>query len=459
MDPHLRIEEATSEFRIQGTDSALIGSAPATLKDYYIAKFILLAFGKNTDSVLGASIPPLRPSEYVFETRGPRIIASMSAAIAVMIIVTGLRLGVRWFRRGLVVGWDDVFIGCVLLLLSERQQLMLSLVALQSDICQLLAIAWPILQICAVIYGGAGKHMYDVTYEDWIHQSLHLLLQSAANIPSIPSMEHFQQRLPILALCLRQTCAFVEHLQCDPPYTGWNAIRTAQRGKPFHCTSDTIVGSALSVIHVVMDFGLLSVPLIVLWKIRMDLLTKLRLYFVFSIASVSVVGSILRQTEQGKLSSNDILYKFVALQHWTLVDLTFGVVAASLPILSAFIPKKWKTVDGSTNPTTAGQLPYIRSTRRTSISGKREASESEENIMKTDVIELSFETRSQYLWESNHQTVLSNSSIRSINEAGENDNEFVMGLGQGPHRERDEIFPITDHRTWVEHGNDRLRFH
>jgi hypothetical protein len=66
--------------------------------------------------------------------------------------------------------------------------------------------------------------------------------------------------------------------------------------------------TALIVIHVIMDFGLLSVPLIVLWKVRIGLLTKLRLYFV-SIASMSVVGSILRQIEQEKLSNN-ILFKF-----------------------------------------------------------------------------------------------------------------------------------------------------
>ena len=46
----------------------------------------------------------------------------MSIAIAVMIIVTGLRLGVRVFRRDLVVGWDDVFIipGAVSLLPVTR---------------------------------------------------------------------------------------------------------------------------------------------------------------------------------------------------------------------------------------------------------------------------------------------------------------------------------------------------
>jgi hypothetical protein len=118
-------------------------------------------------------------------------------------------------------------------------------------------------------------------------------------------------------------------------------------------------------------------------------------------------------------------------------------VAASLPILSVFTPKKWKSADRSTNPTTPSRLPYIGSTRRTSVNRKCEGSVREENIMRTDEIELIFKTRSQYFREKNHQGVLSNSSIRSISEAGENDNQFSMGQDQ----DRDGIFPITDHKN------------
>lgn len=93
-----------------GTVSAHIGKRPNTTDDYYIAKYLLMVFGKSTDPALGAFIPPARPAQYVWETRGPRIVTSMSIAIAVMVIITGLRLGIRVFRRGLLVGWDDVFI-------------------------------------------------------------------------------------------------------------------------------------------------------------------------------------------------------------------------------------------------------------------------------------------------------------------------------------------------------------
>jgi len=106
------ISSASSTFAAAiptGTISALIGQPPNTTTDYYIAKYLLLVFGKTTDPALGAFIPPERPANYVLEDRGPGILASMSVAIAVMIIVTGLRLGVRVFNRGLTAGWDDLF--------------------------------------------------------------------------------------------------------------------------------------------------------------------------------------------------------------------------------------------------------------------------------------------------------------------------------------------------------------
>ncbi|CZS93231.1 related to integral membrane protein PTH11 [Rhynchosporium agropyri] len=430
-----------------GTISAIIGSPPNTTKDYYVAKYLLMAFGLKTDPIHGALIPPRRPVEgYVFETRGPRILTSMSIAIATMIIITGLRLGLRIFRRGLWVGLDDYTIVPGVLL----------------------AICWPTLQMCAVIYGGAGKHMYDITYEEFANFKHFSNLSKPIFFISVGMIKvsicFFNRRLTsmtsrpwlifnnvflVLLVAYIILSLFWTIFQCNPAFAGWDPIRVAKEGKEFQCMSDNIVGSTLSVIHVIMDFVLLSVPLIVLWKVRMGWGTKLRLYFVFSIGAVSCVGSVMRQIEQKKLS-RDTLWNFVLLQDWTLVDLTFGVVAASLPILSAFIPASWKSVRGTTDASTGkkgasgahnlnGTGGFVRTTRRTSISGKREFSDSMENIVRTDVIELSFENKSVYL---------DGESVRG-NSAG--------GKGAAPKDwNSDETFP--NHfktETWVGRGSGK----
>lgn len=104
---------ATSTFSTilpSGSISAFLGTPPATLKDYYIAQYFLFQYGLKTDPILGAPVNPKRPAIYVSETNGPKILASMIAAICVMLTITALRLGIRIFNRGLLVGLDDVFI-------------------------------------------------------------------------------------------------------------------------------------------------------------------------------------------------------------------------------------------------------------------------------------------------------------------------------------------------------------
>ncbi|PQE10774.1 integral membrane protein [Rutstroemia sp. NJR-2017a BBW] len=374
-----------------GTISALIGQPPNTTDDYYIVNYLLIAFGKHTSPLKGIAIPPFKPDNYVYTPLGPSILVGMSVAIAVMALVTISRLIVRFCGRGLVFGLDDLFIvpGA------------------------LLAITWPSLQIMAVIYGGAGKHMWDVTYEEYGYFKRYTNLSKVVFFVSVGivkvSICFFNRRLTsmtsktwlwfnniflVLLFVYIMVSLFWDIFSCSPAYAGWDPIRIGRENIKPKCFSVSILGTILSTIHVVMDFGLLAVPLIVLWKVKMGWKTKSRLYFVFSIGMMSAVGSIFRQIEQGKLSS-DVLYTFKPLEDWTLVDLTLGVVAASLPVLSAIIPARWRSIHSTSHktPSHGGSYPLSRIGRRTSISGKRAVTDSEENIVRTDVVELSWVRR------------------------------------------------------------------
>lgn len=90
--------------------SAFVGQPTNTEEDYWIARAILLALGMvKLDAHKGVGIilhrPP--PGQYHFETRGPGIIAGASVSIAIMIAITGTRLGLRYFKKRLIWGWDD----------------------------------------------------------------------------------------------------------------------------------------------------------------------------------------------------------------------------------------------------------------------------------------------------------------------------------------------------------------
>lgn len=127
-----------------------INTPPATALDRRIVKGILLYSGLNASEEAinkGVHLTPTRPEGYVFETRGPGIIAGLSVSIVVITVVTGLRLCLRGLSPSLRWGIDDSLMCGALLM----------------------AIAYPALQIAMVVFGGAGKHIYDVTYVNYYY--------------------------------------------------------------------------------------------------------------------------------------------------------------------------------------------------------------------------------------------------------------------------------------------------
>ena len=70
--------------------------------------------------------------------------------MALVIVITGARLWLRVFRRDLKVGYDDWAIVPALLA----------------------TVAYMAVAVAMVVYGGAGKHLYDLTYREanWFYQ-------------------------------------------------------------------------------------------------------------------------------------------------------------------------------------------------------------------------------------------------------------------------------------------------
>ncbi|KAF7865850.1 hypothetical protein EAF04_006015 [Stromatinia cepivora] len=398
-----------------GTVSALIGHPPNTTNDYYIVAYLNSAFGRKTSPMKGITIPPLAPPDYVFESRSTSLLIAMSISIFLMFTFTVLRLLIRLLNRGLVLGLDDLFIvpGVIL------------------------AMTWPILQILAVVYGGAGKHIWDVTYEEYGYFKRYTNLSKlfffvAVGVVKI-SICLFNRRLTamttrgwlwfnnaflVLLVIYILVSLFWTLFSCNPAWGGWDAIRLGREGVVAKCFPVGTLGSILSTVHVVTDFGLLAVPLIVLWKVKMGWRTRGRLYVVFAVGGASMIGSILRQIKQSELHS-DVLWSFKSLADWTLVDLTLGVIAASLPVLSAIIPSKWKSIHTSSSynsPSNHRSHPLSNSENyprskfpgingrdigngrsgrgrgiKSTISGT--FGESEENIVRTDVIQLTYRSK------------------------------------------------------------------
>ncbi len=100
------------------------------------------------------------------------MIASTSVAMALVILITGARLGLRYFRRDLKVGYDDFVI----------------------IPAALATVAYMAIAIGSVVYGGAGKHIYDMTYQEvhWFYEVCFLPSKTDLHAATIGSeADHF----------------------------------------------------------------------------------------------------------------------------------------------------------------------------------------------------------------------------------------------------------------------------
>lgn len=97
--------------------------------------------------------------------------------------------------------------------------------------------------------------------------------------------------------------AFTHGFRCDPPAAAFDLLERGRVDQPAQCGAwiDT-VRIVLSVVHVVMDFVLLLPPIYVLWKVRMPRTTKIRLFVVFSLGTISCLGAIMRSISQATMT-------------------------------------------------------------------------------------------------------------------------------------------------------------
>ncbi|MCJ1465364.1 hypothetical protein MMC07_003982 [Pseudocyphellaria aurata] len=324
------------------TTSAPFGSPPATDDDLWIVKGLIRLFrippGK-LDPAEGFHLGVHPPPNYKFQSRGPGLIVSAVIVIVLITLITGGRLALRWRRRDLRWGPDDW---------------MIIPAAMGS-------ILWMALTIPAVTRGGVGKHLWDVTYVEFfwyfkIAGIKQVVFYVTAGLIKI-SITLFNRRLTgltsekwlyahnvflVLVVSYTILALFINIFQCKPAGSQYDLIEFGRIVNPTKCLDEKILNNFFIICHVIFDFALLSVPLIVLYKIKMNTSRKIRIGFLFSIGSISCLGSAMRLATKVD-HSQDRTWAYRKRLNWTIVDIFFGITAASLPVLNAAIPKRWRS--------------------------------------------------------------------------------------------------------------------
>lgn len=294
--------------------SALVGQPPATQED----RDVLIGFARvagipdnliNPDKGL---MLPIKHEGDPLASRSDSIIISLSFAIALVLLITGARLGLRFFRRDLRVGLDDLFI-----------------VVAAIGVC-----AWYAMSIGMAVLGGAGKHLYSITYHElwWFFRvsppQRVLVFTDTFQLAGISqlifwptvglinvSIALFNRRLTGLSSRIWQYAhytflalltafilisLFINVFSCRPAAIQLSLVTFGASPTLPTCFDPNTVGIALSAVHIVFQFSLLAVPLVILYIIKMSLGKKIRLGILFSMGAVACIGAVNRQVLQKK---------------------------------------------------------------------------------------------------------------------------------------------------------------
>lgn len=97
------------------TGSAIVGQPPNNQDDFNIIRGFARFMGisdASLDPAKGLPLPLMRPANdhypFSYPNRGPRLVAAVSVAVFVVLMITGTRVGLRFFRKDLYWGWEDI---------------------------------------------------------------------------------------------------------------------------------------------------------------------------------------------------------------------------------------------------------------------------------------------------------------------------------------------------------------
>lgn len=336
-------------------ESALIGAPPVSSGD----KLIYKALAELSPIILKEA-QTAQVQHAPHQTRAPNMIVGGSFAILLVMIITLARLWVRKYRSR-AIGADDILIipaaiGCV---------------------------AYISLDIAQESAGCLGKHIYECTYQEfrWFYELAHCCFPifyftvfcvkisiTLANrrITGMTSNKWQIAHWTYLALliCIMPICVFLNIFPCSPiaTYFTLQSIAEVADPKTIKCLDQNAISLATRYLHIITDWLLLPVPLIIIWRLQMPVSRKVRLMLVFCVGLISSVASIIRNVLTERLVTDvDVTYDYYTIYAWNIVDIFFATIVASLPALNGVLDQGIKKMMTIGSGSSSGLLSWFQS--------------------------------------------------------------------------------------------------
>ncbi|KAK1998064.1 hypothetical protein LX36DRAFT_634940 [Colletotrichum falcatum] len=258
------------------------------------------------------------------ENRGPQLVAVGLTLVISAFIATVLRCYVRVFLVN-NFGIDDWFM-------------------LGATVFFILFVS------CALtgVHYGTGRHRVDLSDEDWESAMMYwwycYLWYCLAMIASKISIGYFLLRITVrkvdmwiiyivmmLTVCTGVVFFFVTLLQCQPISYFWN--QSTQDG---HCVPmDVIIALTFlySAFSVICDFTFAILPIVLIWKLKMNRKTKLALVPIMAMACIASAAVVVRMPFVSDFKNPDFLYATVDIALWSTTEQGLAITAGSLATL------------------------------------------------------------------------------------------------------------------------------
>lgn len=122
---------------------------------------------------------------------------------------------------------------------------------------------------------------------------------------------------------------------CYPARSQWDRLYAGQLDEPPTCIDTLLQGEVLNIVHVVQGVVLLSSPVIILWKVKMEIKKKMRLFIMWTVGLLVVLFGLMRMLRANFTS--DITWTYTELLIWTSLDVSVGIVVISMPVMDAWL--------------------------------------------------------------------------------------------------------------------------